>query len=44
MIKKIGQNSRRQIEEFLEREVVLKLFVKVKSDWRRDERYLKSLF
>lgn len=44
MIKKIGQISRKQIEDFLGREVVLKLFVKVKSDWRKDERYLKSLF
>ncbi|HCA41794.1 MAG TPA: GTPase Era [Bacteroidetes bacterium] len=44
MIKKIGQNSRKQIEDFLGREVVLKLFVKVKSDWRKDERYIKSLF
>ena len=41
-LKKLGQISRRAIEEFLEREVYLELRVKVRQNWRSDEKYLKS--
>ncbi|HLT24337.1 MAG TPA: GTPase Era [Ignavibacteria bacterium] len=44
MLKKIGQESRRSIEKFLDREVYLELFVKVRKDWRKSQSFLKSNF
>lgn len=41
MIKKLGEQSRAAIESFLGREVFLDLRVKVRSNWRSDEKYLK---
>ncbi len=41
LIKKLGIESRKRIEQFLEKHVHLELFVKVKKDWRDDERTLK---
>lgn len=43
-IKLLGKNSRKAVEEFLGREVYLELFVKVKKDWKNDEKFLKSNF
>jgi GTP-binding protein Era len=42
-IKKLGEVSRKAIEEFLQRQVFLELRVKVKSKWRSDEKILKQL-
>lgn len=42
-IKLIGEESRRDIERMLDKKVMLKLWVKVKSGWSDDERALKSL-
>ncbi|MCB0699375.1 MAG: GTPase Era [Chitinophagaceae bacterium] len=42
MIKQLGINSRKSIEEFLERKVHLELFVKVRPKWRDNENYLKE--
>jgi len=42
-IKEIGIQSREAIEAFLERPVVLKLFVKVVPSWRRDPRAIRRL-
>lgn len=42
-IKELGTRSRVAIEEFLERPVILKLFVKVVPDWRRDARALRRM-
>lgn len=44
MLKKIGQESRRSIEKFLDREVYLELFVKVRKDWRKSQSFLKTNF
>jgi GTPase len=44
MLKKIGQESRKSIEKFLDREVYLELFVKVRKDWRKNENFLRSNF
>jgi len=41
LIKKLGMDSRKSIEKFLEKQVHLELFVKIKKDWRDDERQLK---
>lgn len=41
-LKKVGEESRASIEEFLRRPVFLDLHVKVKSKWRTDEKMLKS--
>ena len=39
-IRSLGESSRRELEEMLERRVHLKLFVKVREDWTDDpERY-----
>lgn len=42
MLKKIGTDARLDIERFLCARVFLKLFVKVKEDWRKDKRALKE--
>ena len=43
MLKRIGTESRRDIEELIETQVNLKLFVKVRKDWRQNPMMLKSL-
>ena len=42
MIKKIGTAARKDIEELLQTQVNLKLFVKVREDWRDSEKQLSS--
>lgn len=42
MLKKIGTQARREIEELLDSKVNLKLWVKVKKDWRDSEFLLKN--
>ena len=42
MLKKIGTNARFEIERLLECQVHLKLWVKVKKDWRDSEFLLKN--
>lgn len=41
-LKRVGTAARTDIEEFLGRGVFLKLFVKVRSDWRDKDVFLKS--
>lgn len=41
-IKKLGEDARKSVEEFLEREVFLELRVKVRKKWRSDEKMLKA--
>lgn len=43
-IKLLGERSRKNIEDFLGREVYLELFVKVRKDWKNDEEFLKRNF
>ena len=43
MLKKIGENSRKEIEKFLEKKVFLDLWVKVYENWRKDPLALKNL-
>jgi GTPase len=43
MIKQIGTAARRELEQFFETKVYLDLHVKVKPDWREDERVLDTL-
>ena len=43
MIRKIGTNARKEIEEILHRKVYLELSVKVGYDWRNSLRLLKDL-
>ena len=40
-IKKLGTEARKDIEKFLEKKVFLELHVKVKDNWRDDDRMLK---
>ena len=42
MIKQLGINSRKAIEEFLQRKVHLELFVKVRPKWRDNDTYLRE--
>jgi GTPase len=42
MIKKLGTEARKDIEDFLQQKVFLELFVKVRQKWRDDEVYLKE--
>lgn len=43
MLKKIGERSRQDLENFLDSKVYLKLWVKVRKGWADDERALASL-
>ena len=42
MLKKIGSNARFEIERMLEAKVNLKLWVKVKKDWRDSDFLIKN--
>ncbi len=42
MLKKIGSNARFELERLLERKVNLKLWVKVKKDWRDSDALMKN--
>jgi GTPase len=42
MIKKIGSEARKDIEDFIQQKVFLELFVKVKPNWRENELQLKE--
>lgn len=42
-IKLIGEQAREDIEELLQKKVLLKLWVKIKAGWSEDDRALKSL-
>ena len=42
MLKKIGSNARYEIERMLESKVNLKLWVKVKKDWRDSDFLIKN--
>jgi len=42
MLKRIGTDARREIEQFLQIPVNLKLWVKVKKDWRDSDFFLKN--
>ncbi len=43
MLKKIGESSREEIENFLKKKVFLDLWVKVYENWRKDPSALKNL-
>jgi GTP-binding protein Era len=43
MIKQIGSSARSELEDYLEKRVYLDLHVKVKSEWRDDERILDEI-
>ncbi|MEE9187562.1 MAG: GTPase Era [Bacteroidota bacterium] len=43
MLKEIGERSRKDIEAFLGRPIFLELHVKVRANWRNDEKWLKRM-
>lgn len=43
-IKTLGKEARESIEKFLKKEVYLKLFVKVRKDWRKDRKFLREAY
>ena len=43
-IKTLGRVARESIEKFLKKEVYLKLFVKVRKDWRKDRKFLRDAY
>ncbi len=43
MIKLIGSKARQELLKFFDCRIMLKLFVKVKEDWRNDEQFLSSV-
>jgi GTP-binding protein Era len=43
MLKRISQQARREVEQFLGTRVYLELWVKVLKNWRRDEKVLRRL-
>jgi GTP-binding protein Era len=42
MLKRIGRESRKEIERFVDNKVFLESFVKVDKDWRTSENKLKK--
>jgi GTP-binding protein Era len=42
MIKKIGTDSRKEIEKFLGQKIFLELFVKVRPKWRENDTFLRE--
>jgi GTP-binding protein Era len=42
MLKKVGTEARKDIEEFFQKKVYLEMFVKVEKDWRNKNSSLKS--
>ena len=42
MIKKVGTEARVDLEKFFDKKIHLSLFVKVKKDWRKNDRDLKN--
>lgn len=44
MLKKIGTDSRKEIETMSGKKVYLQLFVKVRKNWRDDEKLVKQMF
>lgn len=42
-LKKVGAEARKEIENFLGREIYLDLWVKVKEKWRKDKKFLKEM-
>jgi len=44
MIKKIGEESRKELEEIFERKVNLFCRVKVHQNWKKDEKFIKKLY
>ena len=43
LLKKIGTEARKEIEEIAQNKVFLELFVKVKKNWQKDNNSLKAL-
>ena len=43
MLKKIGSVARKEIEDFLQRQIFLELHVKVREEWRRKKSWLERL-
>jgi GTP-binding protein Era len=41
-IKRVGVEARKDLEKFFEKQIHLELFVKVKKDWKNDERMLRN--
>ncbi|WP_370694579.1 KH domain-containing protein [Klebsiella pneumoniae] len=41
-IKQLGLESRKDLETFFGKQIHIELFVKVKKDWRNNDRMLKS--
>ncbi len=42
-LKRIGQQTRLELEKMLNKKVMLKTFVKVNKNWNNDAQYLSSL-
>lgn len=42
MIKQIGSEARKEIEQFIDQKIFLELFVKVRPKWRENETFLKE--
>lgn len=42
MLKKIGSAARKEIEDMMETQINLKLWVKVRKEWRDSEIYMKN--
>ena len=43
LLKKIGMEARKELEEILEKKVYLELYVKLEKNWRKNKRILKDI-
>jgi GTP-binding protein Era len=42
MLKKVGTEARKDMEDFFRKRIFLELFVKVRKNWRENEKDLKK--
>ena len=43
LLKRVGAAARGELEGFLDRRVMLRLWVRVRQDWRNDARFLREI-
>lgn len=44
LVKDIGQNARRELEDYFEKQVYIELYIRVKPGWRNSPQFFKDIF
>src|SRR4029450_12666933 len=43
-LRRLGEKSRKEIENFLHKKVYLELFVKIRKDWRNNKKFIRESY